>query len=239
MHIFLRKRNVLIVFTLVCSLVAFIVCANALGTVSVKSSDEYKVKIVLDAGHGGIDGGVSGVNTNVKESDLNLKIVKALKRQLENAGMQAVLTRENEDGLYGNAAYGSLKRKDMERRRDIINEAKPDLVVSIHLNKFSSSSRRGAQVFYKKGSEKGKMLADCIQNSFNSMEEATRSYSALTGDYYILNCTEYPSVIAECGFLSNPEDEKLLLTEEYREKVAYAVFKGIVNYFSENAFAYF
>ena len=122
----------------------------------------------------------------------------------------------------------------MQARKDIILKERPDLVVSVHLNKFSLSSRRGAQVFYREDSEQGKILAKSIQNSFNSMEEAPRQSSPLAGDYYLLNCSEYPSVIAECGFLSNSEDEALLVTEDYQSKIAYAIFKGIVEYLSQN-----
>lgn len=78
-------------------------------------------------------------------------------------------------------------------------------------------------------------LAECVQNSFNDMPESVKKYSPLTGDYYILNCSEYPSVIAECGFLSNPQDESLLITEEYQYKVAYSIFKGIVSYLAETS----
>ena len=78
-----------------------------------------------------------------------------------------------------------------------------------------------------------KMLANCVQNSFNSMEQAVRTCNPLTGDYYILNCSEIPSVIAECGFLSNPEDEALLITDEYQDDLAYAIFKGVVDYLAQ------
>jgi N-acetylmuramoyl-L-alanine amidase len=107
------------------------------------------------------------------------------------------------------------------------------------MNKYSASTRRGAQVFYKENDEKGKLLADSVQASFNQMEEAVRECSALKGDYYILNCTDYPSIIAECGFLSNPEDEALLITDEYQDSIAYTIFKGIVGYLAQCSFNYF
>ena len=149
--------------------------------------------------------------------------------------MSVVLTRSTEAGLYG-VATSNLKRKDMEKRRDIINKANPNLVVSIHMNKYSLSSRRGAQVFYKAGNENAKLLASSIQSCFNAMEEAVRECSILTGDYYILNCTKYPSIIAECGFLSNPQDEELLITEKYQDSIAYNIFKGIVEYLIQTTF---
>ena len=233
-----KRKNLIIISVLIITAITFIICFSALSVNATSDSKSSKIKVVLDAGHGGIDGGVLGVNSGVKESELNLKVVKLLEKHLTNAGIQVTLTRTSDAGLYG-VATKNLKRKDMEKRRDIISQAKPDLVVSIHMNKFSTSSRRGAQVFYKDKDEFGKKLAESIQESFNTMESAVRTCSALVGDYYILNCTEYPSVIAECGFLSNPEDEKLLLSEEYREEIAYTIFKGIVGYLSQMSFKYF
>ena len=118
----------------------------------------------------------------------------------------------------------------MQKRRDIINKTEPHLVVSVHMNKYSSSSRRGAQVFYKNGDSNSKLLADSIQESFNNMKEASRECFILTGDYYILNCTKYNSVLIECGFISNPEEERLLITQDYCDKLMYSVYCGIMLY---------
>ncbi|MBR2498241.1 MAG: N-acetylmuramoyl-L-alanine amidase [Clostridia bacterium] len=226
-----KKRNLIIISVFVVTALAFVVCFSALSKKSVDQTSVNKIRIVLDAGHGGIDGGVCGVKTGVKESEINLKVVKSLEKYLISAGMGVTLTRNSDAGLYG-MATSNLKKKDMQKRRDIIKSVEPHLVVSIHMNKYSLSTRRGAQVFYKAGDERAKLLASNIQTCFNEMEEAVRECSILTGDYYVLNCTEYPSVIAECGFLSNPEDEALLITKEYQDSIAYNVFKGIVGYLS-------
>lgn len=224
----LKRKNVVIISVLLITVLTFVFC---FGMLIIEPAVEVpdKIKVVLDAGHGGIDNGVTGVMTNVKESELNLSVVKKLEAYLVGAGMNVVLTRSSGAGLYGIATQ-NRKKKDMQKRKEIINNAKPTLVVSIHMNKYSVSTRRGAQVFYKQSDENGKKLATCVQSSFNSMEESVRTCTALTGDYYILNCSEYPSIIAECGFLSNPEDEALLITEEYQNSIAYAIFKGIVEY---------
>lgn len=235
--IVVKRRNLVIISVLVATLLTFILCVGALYEKPIGDTAVKKVRIVLDAGHGGIDSGVSGVYTNVKESELNLKVVKKLESYLIGAGMNVVLTRSTNAGLYGMATK-NLKRRDMEKRRDIIREAEPHLVVSIHMNKFSLSDRRGAQVFYKPNDDNSKLFAQSVQESFNNMEEAVRTCSALTGDYYILNCSEYPSIIAECGFLSNPEDEALLITEKYQDSIAYAIFKGIVGYFALTSFKF-
>ncbi len=232
-----KRRNLIIVCVLLITFLTFILCFNAIKINPVGSAYANKIKIVLDAGHGGIDGGVSGVRTGIKESELNLQVVKKLEKQLVDAGMTVVLTRNSEAGLYG-VVSSSLKRKDMEKRRDIIKKVKPTLVVSVHMNQYTLSTRRGAQVFYNKDNESSKLLAECVQESFNEMVETVKKSSALAGDYYIVKCSEYPTIIAECGFLSNPEDEELLISEKYQESLAYNMFKGIALYLAQTTFIY-
>ncbi len=232
-----KRKNIVIISVFIVTIITFVLCFFSLRKKPLEETSANIVRVVLDAGHGGIDGGVSGVTSGAKESDINLSVVKKLEKYLVDAGMSVTLTRNSSAGLYG-IASASLKMKDMQKRRDIINKASPNLVVSVHMNKYSVSTRRGAQVFYKDDG-KSKHLADCIQRCFNDMETATRQYSALEGDYYILNCTPYPSVIAECGFLSNPEEEQLLITEEYQDTLAYTIFKGIVGYLAKTSFRFF
>ncbi len=224
-----KRKNILIISVLIATFLTVVLCVSAIATKPAGEVSANKYKVVLDAGHGGVDGGVIGVNTGIKESELNLKVVKKLESYLVNNGISVTLTRNSSAGLYG-VATKNLKRKDMEKRKQIINDIKPDLVVSVHMNKYSLSTRRGAQVFYKDSDEKSKLLAENIQLNFNEMKEASRECFVLTGDYYILNCSNYPSVIAECGFLSNPDDEALLVTEEYQDAIAYSIFKGIIGY---------
>lgn len=189
---------------------------------------KLKYTIVIDAGHGGIDGGVAGVNTKIKESELNLKVAKKLEQYFKEYGFDIVMTRTNGNGLYGNST-SKFKRKDMLARAKIIKEAKPDAVISIHMNYFSQSKQRGAQVFYKKGNESGEELARNIQQTLAlNVDYCNRLY--LSGDYYIVNCTDYPSVIVECGFLSNSEDEALLITDDYQQKLAYHIMLGCMKF---------
>ncbi len=232
-----KRKNVIILTVLLITALTFVFCFSALSVGAANKADASKIRIVLDAGHGGVDGGVSGVKTGVKESELNLSVVKKLEKYLVSAGFIVTLTRSSDAGLYG-VATSNRKKKDMQKRKEIINSAKPSLVVSIHMNQYSVSTRRGAQVFYKAGNEKSKILATKIQESFNAMKQASRSCSALSGDYYILNCSNYPSVIAECGFLSSPEDEALLISERYQDDLAYSIFKGIIDYFSQQSIAF-
>ncbi len=198
------------------------------------AAEAHRLTVVLDAGHGGVDGGVVGCRTGVKESDINLKLTYLLKERFEEAGLAVVLTRRTEAGLYG-AATSGYKRRDMERRAEIIRGCDPALVISVHQNFFSLSSRRGAQVFFKESSEGSKTLACSIQSSLNGMPECVKRSDPLKGDYFILNCSAAPAVIVECGFLSNPEDEALLLTEAYRRKLAEAVTAGAIGFLSSSA----
>ena len=201
--------------------------AVKVATANVTHSSNFTV--VIDAGHGGIDGGVSGKISGVKESDLNLDIAKKLKQEFEKSGIKVVMTRNSYGGLYGTTAKG-FKMRDMKKRIKIINSANADLMISVHLNYYSLSSRRGATVFFCEGKEEGESLANTIQKHFNRSSGQEREFSALKGDYYLLNESTCPAVICECGFLSNEQDEKLLLTDKYREEIAKLIFSGAVEY---------
>lgn len=230
--IVVKRSSIIIITSLILTFITFVICVSSLGSSSVgEAGADERIKVVLDAGHGGIDGGATGITTGVKESDINLSVVKKLERQLINGGFKVVLTRSTDAGLYGTAAF-NRKKKDMQKRKSIIDKEKPDFVISVHMNTFGNSSRRGAQVFYSENDAQSKSLAESIQRSFNAMEESVKKTEALKGDYYLLNYLSCPCVIAECGFLSNPEDELLLINEEYQEKIAYSLFKGIIEYLS-------
>ena len=187
--------------------------------------------MVIDAGHGGIDGGSEGSISKVKESKLNLEIAVKLKKSLEKVGFIVIMTRESDVGLYGDTSDG-FKVRDLKKRVQIINENKPDLAVSIHLNKYSKEYRRGAQVFYSKNNSISKNLANDIQFYLNLLKESKKMYDALIGDYYILNNSNSPAVIVECGFLSNNEEEKLLQESSYQTKLADAITNGILKFLS-------
>ncbi len=195
-----------------------------------KSSKKFKnITIVIDAGHGGIDGGSTGTLTQVKESELNLEIAFILKETLEKIGVFVIMTRESDVGLYGDTSEG-FKVRDLKKRVEIINQNKPNLAVSIHLNKYQKEYRRGAQVFYSNKNEKSKILAKNVQFYLNLLPESKRIYDELIGDYYILNNSNCPSIIVECGFLSNNEEEILLQTKTYQTKLATAIYNGILKY---------
>ena len=225
---FVCRRGTL--FALALSLVLLLSCSFALSAASAAAVPANAPCIVLDAGHGGVDPGVVGRTTGEKESDVNLKIVQKLQKLFSDAGFRVVLTRKNAGGLYGLSTKG-YKRRDMEERRRIIREAEPDFVLSVHQNTFpSDTSRRGGQVFFREGSAAGEALAVSIHARLNAL--GGRSVSALKGDFFLLGCADCPSALVECGFLSNAEEERLLLTDEYQGKIARAVFEGVLSFLS-------
>ena len=191
------------------------------------SSPKTKYTIVIDAGHGGIDGGSVGVCTNVSESTLNLEYANCLKDMLTNFGFNVVMTRTSESGLY-NPLASNKKRDDMKKRKAIIENSNADFVVSIHMNSYNTKSC-GAQVFYGEEDEPSEFLANNIQKYFIKYLVDARKTTEV-GDYYILNAIKSPSVLVECGYLSNPNEEKLLLTQEYKEEVCYCILLGILEY---------
>ena len=228
MKLFICKKSLIIASAVIIALGAILgICAGAVAA----SAHKGEQTVVIDAGHGGIDAGVIGTVTSTKESDINLSISKYLRGYFADAGFNVIMTRPTQGGLYGVSTKG-FKMRDMKKRKEIIEKNNADMVISVHQNFCPISSRRGGQVFYDKDSDCGKLLDESIQNSINSMKECVKTSTPLVGDYYMLKCTQNPSVIVECGFLSNTEDEALLVTAEYQKSIAYAIFKGAVGYYS-------
>ena len=193
------------------------------------------MRIVVDAGHGGLDGGVCGINSGTKESDINLAISYCVKEKLEDLGFEITLTRKTEGGLYGAPTKG-FKKRDMQKRKEIIERTEPILVLSIHQNFYSSRSVRGGQVFYDAGNEKSTSLGKTLQIFLNELYQTAKvkPRQAKSGEYFMLQCTSYPSVIVECGFLSNTEDEKLLCSDGWRNRLAESISSGVMTFLAES-----
>lgn len=230
MRFFVLRKKV-IVFVLLSVLLIGASIGGGIGIAAATvETPARRMTIVIDPGHGGIDNGVVG-SGGTKEAEFNLTMSKELAKFLTDAGFKVVLTRKDGNGLYKDTD-DNFKRADMAARKKIIVDTAPDMVISVHANKFPGDGRRGAQVFFDKMSESGKNLADSIQAGFNLLnnEFVGRSFAALSGDYYMLKCTQKPSVIVECGFLSNTDDEKLLNDASYRQKLAFAIYSGVEGY---------
>lgn len=197
---------------------------------------EGKVCIVLDAGHGGADPGKIGVN-GLEEKDINLAIAQKVKTYLEANDVCVVMTRETSEGLY-DADAENKKVQDMKRRIAIMEESVPVATVSIHQNSYTEEYVNGAQVFYYADSKEGQQLAALLQESLreNLNPENHRQIKA-NDSYYLLKKTRIPTVIVECGFLSNYSEAQLLGSEEYQDKVAWAIHMGIMQFINTTDFS--
>ena len=185
--------------------------------------------VVLDSGHGGDDPGKIGAN-GVKEKDINLAIARLLKKKLEKQGILVVMTREGEDDLSDPGAVNA-KVQDLQRRVQLIHKKKPDCVISIHQNSYPDAAVKGAQVFYYTTSGEGKAAAEILQNELLEIDPENKKREKANNTYYILKKTEVPTVIVECGFLSNHKEAEKLSDEAYQGKIAEAVVKGIKSFF--------
>ena len=189
---------------------------------------EKKKVIVIDAGHGGIDPGKIGIHGE-QEKGINLKIAEFLKTFLELDGYEVVMTRTEDGGLYDENT-SNKKVQDMKRRIEVIEEADPILVVSIHQNSYSEEYVKGGQVFYYGTSEVSKDLAETIQKQLKQLDPENKREAKANTSYYLLNKTSRPIVIVECGFLSNAAEADKLSDPLYEERLAFRIFMGIVQH---------
>ena len=185
--------------------------------------------IVIDAGHGGFDPGAIGV-TGKEEKTINLAIALKLQALLEQSGANVVLTRATDE------AVAQSKKEDMKVRKIIKDESDGDIFISIHLNSFPEEKYKGAQVFYPKGNEESKIMAENIQKSLiNILDKGNNRIAKELKDIYLIKNSKIPSNIVECGFVSNSEEEAKLSTSEYQDKIAWAIYIGLTEYLLGNA----
>ena len=196
------------------------------------TENSYTKTVVIDPGHGGMDSGKVGINGRY-EKEINLEISIHLKEYLEKEGFKVYLTRDSDAGLYLDSD-SNKKASDMKKRCDIIYSEKADIAVSIHQNSFTDEAVRGAQVFFYTHSEEGKKLANIIQESIKNIADPDNTRTEKANDsYYMLINTKCPTVIVECGFLSNREEADRLSQEEYQILIAKAIGEGIKAYTGE------
>ena len=196
------------------------------------SGEKKKYIVCVDPGHGGTDPGKVGINGQL-EKDINLAIAKKLKTYLEASDVTVVLTRYNDMGLYS-SGDAHKKMADMRKRCQLIEEVKPDLVISIHQNSYHEEAIRGGQVFYYKTSVRGKKLAQILQERFDYvLGDANKRQAKANDNYYLLLHVKEPIIIAECGFLSNWEEAEKLETKEYQDRLAWTLHMGIMEYLNQ------
>ncbi|MGM9624071.1 MAG: N-acetylmuramoyl-L-alanine amidase [Eubacteriales bacterium] len=191
-------------------------------------------RVVLDAGHGGEDGGAVSAD-GVMEKTLNLSIVLTLGDMLEAAGIPVVYTRTDDNGLYDGAVPGHRKMTDLKNRLAVWEQYPDAILVSVHMNTFSAARYHGMQVFYGVQSEESALLAETIrQNNQNYLQpDNTRACKPAGSSIYLLDRCRGSAVLVECGFLSNPDEAALLSEASYREKIAAVLCASILAHFAE------
>ena len=215
------------------SIISFTVTKNVKNTVQIVSLPVSGKTIVLDAGHGNPDKGAESAN-GITEASINLVITQKVQTLLEQSGCNVILTRSDENGIYdlNSSTLREKKVTDIKNRVKIGNESSADAFVSIHLNKIPQTQYYGWQTFFKKNNNKSEELAKSIQEELNSSMQRENKREALKiNGKYIIDHVEIPITIIECGFLSNPEEEKLLQEDEYQNKLAWGIYNGIMDYF--------
>ena len=203
---------------------------------NMSASNQTPITIVLDAGHGGEDGGCEG--NGLVEKDLNLDITMRIASLLRKQGVNVVLTREIDELLYDkNSDYeGKKKYQDVRRRLEIAQNQENPVLVSIHMNFFAQTQYSGLQVWYSKADARSRLLANLVQSNvkYNLQPNNKRNVKEATSSIFLLDNATFPAILIECGFLSNTDEARALSDENYRQKLAEIIFNSIMTYISQN-----
>ena len=230
------KVKTLYIIILAVILISFcIVMISAFSNIAVHTSSDAapaEPSIIIDAGHGGEDGGAEV--DGVLEKDINLNISNRLADILRLSGYHVIEIRDEDISVYTDGADTLREKKvsDLQHRVEVFNSNERNIVVSIHQNKFDNSAYNGAQMFYSTNHENSMLLAEAIRSSVVSLLQSdnTRELKPAGSDIYILDNATVPAVIVECGFLSNPEERAKLMDENYQSEMAYAIAMGVLEY---------
>lgn len=225
----MRKYIKYIVFGVV-ALVLTVVCILKIREVSEETISYMPITnktIVLDAGHGGIDSGASNDDKTIYEKDVNLAITLKLKELIEASGGLVILTRDDDSSLYEESENKTIRQKyneNLKNRKKIADDSNADMFVSIHLNYFTESKYSGAQTFYPEEMDDSKVLAKSIQDELKRVvDDSNNRVIKPRNNLYLLKNCKMPSVLIECGFLSNEKEAELLNDEKYQEKIAWSI----------------
>lgn len=198
--------------------------------------EEEPPVIILDAGHGGFDGGCVSAE-GVPEKGINLSILLRLKDLLEVNGYKVVVTRDSDVSIHDSGIEGLANQKssDMDNRLELFNKYDNAVCLSIHQNQFTDPIYHGAQMFYSATDSRSETLAKSLQESFAEIlqPDNTREIKLCGKELFLCYFSKNPTVMVECGFLSNPEEASMLNTEEYQQKIAMTIFSGLNDYLSE------
>ena len=197
---------------------------------TVSNSKEYLPTIILDAGHGGEDGGASS-DDGILEKDINLKIALKLRDMLNLSGFDVKMTRDKDISIYDQSAKSVREQKvsDLKNRLAMVNENTNNILLSIHQNKFTQSKYFGTQIFYSENNPKSFEIADKIKTSVVKLTQPDNTRETKPGkDIFLLSQIQNPAVIVECGFLSNPDEAAKLNSNDYQQQLAFAIYCGFL-----------
>lgn len=225
----------LLVFAIVCAVLYFAV--DKIQSVAPASTmPNNDVVIVLDAGHGGIDGGCSTAD-GVPEKGINLNILLNLRDMFTAAGYTVEVTRDTDTSIHDKGVEGIANQKssDMDNRLEIFNKYPNAICLSIHQNQFTDPKYSGAQMFYSDNNPESQYIAQAIQDKFvEFLQPDNKREIKLSGEeLFLCYFSDNPTVMIECGFLSNPEEAEKLKTEEYQKQVAFTIFAAVNEYLSQ------
>lgn len=200
---------------------------------SASGNPKKEAVVVIDAGHGGEDGGAVAFDGTAEQA-VNLEIARLLETQLNAFGVQTVMTRTTEESIHSGNANTIRERKvsDIHNRMQIMESTENSMFVSIHQNKYESSSQWGTQVFYSPNTTSSAHLAECIQSSVITalQPDNKRMIKKSDSSIYLLYYAKKTAVLVECGFFSNPSETKKLKDPQYQKQMAFAIAAGILNY---------
>lgn len=247
MFMTIKKQTIVYAFSILLVISIAVICfASKEAKQDIEAEDEAQQTpitvlndktILIDAGHGGFDAGASG--NGLKEKDINLGVALKLRDCVNEMGGKAVLTRESDVSTADESRNdgSTAKASDLKRRKAMAEECNADLMISIHMNKFEQAEYWGAQVFYAENSEESKILGEIIQAALPKVlnDKNERVAKKSNGQIFILKNVKIPTVIVECGFLSNPSEAKKLADEDYQKNLAQAICTGIEDYYNKNA----
>lgn len=230
------KVKTIYLIILTALLISFcIVMVSAFSNITAHTSadiDSDKPTVIIDAGHGGEDGGAEV--DGVLEKDINLSIAGKLADTLRLCGCQVKEIRDTDISVYDNNAQTIREKKvsDLQKRVEIVNENENNILVSVHQNKFDNSTYSGTQVFYSVNNDNSAILAEAVRSSVISLlqNDNTRELKKAGSDIYLLDNANVPAIIVECGFLSNSEERTKLLDGNYQSEMAYSIAMGVLEY---------
>lgn len=237
MILLIKRRNAVLILLILFLSIAVFSLDGSSDPMVLAANRQYKATVILDPGHGGEDPGAVSNYSGIAEKDINLRIAQLLRELLEEDDYRVIMTRQEDVLNYkpGTKNITEKRRQDLTGRRKLIDSSGADIVVSIHLNKFEDPQYYGAQAFYPPGSAESERLAVCVQDALRENVDPSNNRKALVQQkrIVILRDLVVPTTLVECGFLSNSQEEALLRTVDYQEKIAKALKKGIDDYFAE------